>query len=60
MAYGFSVCVVNRAEIHYAVGRSHSPAAADEKARQITGLPIDLVTGDPEFRTLACRQSLMR
>jgi len=37
------MCVVNWGEIYYSIMRAHSQQAAEEKARQIAALPIELV-----------------
>ena len=37
------LCVINWTEIYYSVMKGHAALAAEEKARQIAELPVDLV-----------------
>jgi len=43
------LCVINWAEIYYSVSRGQSPEAAEEKARQVGELPIELVPVDTDL-----------
>jgi uncharacterized protein len=43
------MCVVNWGEIYYSVMRGASPELAEEKAREIAGMPIELVPVDDDL-----------
>ena len=43
------MCVVNWGEIYYSVMRGASPELAEEKAREIAGMPIELVPVDNDL-----------
>ena len=43
------MCVVNWGEIYYSVMRGASRAQAEEKAKEITGMPIELVPVDDDL-----------
>ncbi len=46
---------VNWGEVYYSVWRAHGEAAADQKARQIAQLPIEVVDVDLPLAQLAAR-----
>ena len=43
------MCVVNWGEIYYSVMRGASPEQAEEKAKEIAGMPIELVAVDNDL-----------
>ena len=43
------MCVVNWGEIYYSVMRGASPELAEEKAKEIAGMPIELVPVDNDL-----------
>ena len=43
------MCVVNWGEIYYSVMRGASPALAEEKEKEIAGMPIELVPVDNDL-----------
>jgi ribonuclease VapC len=44
------MCVVNWGEIYYSVMRGASPGVAEEKAKEIAGMPIELVGVDSDLQ----------
>lgn len=44
------MCVVNWGEIYYSVMRGASPELAEEKAKEIAGMPIELVPVDNDLQ----------
>lgn len=43
------MCVINWGEIYYSVMRGASPETAEEKAKEIAGMPIELVPVDNDL-----------
>lgn len=43
------MCVVNWGEIYYSVMRGASPELAEEKAKEIAGMPVELVPVDNDL-----------
>ena len=46
------MCVVNWGEIYYSVMRGASPELAEEKAKEIAGMPIELVPVDNDLHLI--------
>lgn len=52
------MCVVNWGEIYYSIMRGASQEAAEEKAREIAGMPIELVAAETDLKLVRMAATL--